>query len=677
MINQKHYQLLGYFLNAYERHFFYRELAEFMRVSERSVRNYIVELNALLAEKSTCQILSAPDKSLYLSGTEKDRWKLMESLNHLDLRQYSLSHEERILAIILLLLSSHQSTVQSLSDELCTSKKTCLNDMKSVFSEFEKTGVLCRNTGRGYTLDISERFRRELIVRKLSSQIDVADTGGGQTGFTSWIYQYFHLDSRKTLFPTIMNWQSQNGLFLEGHQFDRFWLFIAVMLFRVQRKHFVQKAILNSEQSHDSDKLTLGEDLGNRLSQSFQIEIPPTEVLYITELIERIVFPESSNDYWCGVDMQLEIKVFLVGVSQRLRIDVSKDALLQERLVKHIKTSLQLLAKGEPLTSHFKHELTQQNPQLYLAVKDSISILERSFHCQYGDDAISFIMLHIIAAVERSLISQPVRAFVVCNAGVATGLYLVERLRNYCRLEILASIPAYKLDAALTTMIPKPDMIISTIPLPDQPLPVITIPVLPPERDLMAVQAMINHIQEERCKLVCSSALVQDLPQDHTPASSWTLEDIFHPSCIEPMCTASTWQDAIRAAGQLLQQQGYISKGYIDAMIQNVESNGPYIVFFPGIALAHAVPPEPDVLFQASIVRLVNPVHFGHEANDPVRYVIAFVSSDQQENTEKMFSMINLLSNAKQVQPLISAVTPEEFLQAFKTPHRKREDPLA
>lgn len=665
-MNQKHYQLLGYFLNAYGRRFFYHELAELMQVSERSVRNYISELNDFLAARNLCQIVSAPDKSLFLSGSETDRWRLLESLNSLDLRQYSLSHEERTLAIYLLLVSSQQATVQSLSDELCISKKTCLNDMKHVIAEFEKSGVVCKNTGRGYTLDISERFRRELIVRKLFGRMDISGSGGSHSGITTWINQYFHLDSRKALLPAIMSWQGQNGLILEGHQFDRFWLFIAVALFRIQRRHFVQLAMLRSEQTHDSDELALAEDLAKRLTECFHVEIPQTEVLYITELIERIVFPESSSDYWCGVDMQLVVKVFLVGVSQRLQIDIAKDTFLQDRLVTHIKTSLQLLSSGEPLTNHFKYELTQQNPQLYLAVKENICILERSFHCKYGEDAITFVMLHIIAAVERDLVSQPVRAFVVCNAGVATGLYLVERLRNYCRLDILASLPAYKLEAALSTADPKPDLIISTIPLPDQKLPVMTIPALPSEQDLMAVQSTINHIQEDRCKFLSSSTLQNSFPEEYMPHSAWTLRDIFPAHSIDPQCNADTWQDAIRAAGQLLLKQHHIGESYIEEMIQNVEVNGPYIVFFPGIALAHAAPPCPDAAFHASIVRLTQPVRFGHETNDPVRYVIAFVSSDQKENNEKMFAMINLLSSAKRLQPLVSAVTPEEFLLAFE-----------
>ena len=49
--------------------------------------------------------------------------------------------------------------------------------------------------------------------------------------------------------------------------------------------------------------------------------------------------------------------------------------------------------------------------------------------------------------------------------------------------------------------------------------------------------------------------------------------------------------------------------------------------------------------------------------NDPVYYVIAFISSDHERNHEKIFSLISLFSNARRLQSFINAETPEEFLE--------------
>ena len=150
-------------------------------------------------------------------------------------------------------------------------------------------------------------------------------------------------------------------------------------------------------------------------------------------------------------------------------------------------------------------------------------------------------------------------------------------------------------------------------------------------------------------------------------ATFCSLPEIFSDHLILPDCYADTWQDALRQAGNLLVRAGHCTDKYVDEMIRNVEINGPYFVFFPGIALAHAAPPSPDTDFRASIIRLHTPVPFHHENNDPVYYVIAFVSSDKQENHDKLFSLINLFSDAHLLQSFINAETPKEFLRLFNS----------
>ncbi|MGS0652272.1 PTS sugar transporter subunit IIA, partial [Staphylococcus arlettae] len=50
------------------------------------------------------------------------------------------------------------------------------------------------------------------------------------------------------------------------------------------------------------------------------------------------------------------------------------------------------------------------------------------------------------------------------------------------------------------------------------------------------------------------------------------------------------WSEAIDIAAQPLLNQRYFDQPYITAMINSVESLGPYIVIAPEIAIAHARP---------------------------------------------------------------------------------------
>lgn len=52
----------------------------------------------------------------------------------------------------------------------------------------------------------------------------------------------------------------------------------------------------------------------------------------------------------------------------------------------------------------------------------------------------------------------------------------------------------------------------------------------------------------------------------------------------------STWQEAIEISSENLIKEGYITKDYIDKMIENVIEFGPYIVIAPQIAMPHSRP---------------------------------------------------------------------------------------
>ena len=51
---------------------------------------------------------------------------------------------------------------------------------------------------------------------------------------------------------------------------------------------------------------------------------------------------------------------------------------------------------------------------------------------------------------------------------------------------------------------------------------------------------------------------------------------------------AEDWKEAIRMAASPLLENGSIRASYIDAMIHNVEVNGPYIVIMPDVAMPHS-----------------------------------------------------------------------------------------
>ena len=126
--------------------------------------------------------------------------------------------------------------------------------------------------------------------------------------------------------------------------------------------------------------------------------------------------------------------------------------------------------------------------------------------------------------------------------------------------------------------------------------------------------------------------------------------------------TAETWQEAVRAAGALLEHAGVADRDYTESMIDNVETNGPYIVVAPGFAFAHARPSPAVHRTGMSWVRLAQPVAFGHKTNDPVTLVVALAATDAGAHNTAMAELAKVLGNTQQRAALDAAATPAELL---------------
>jgi ascorbate PTS system EIIA or EIIAB component len=143
------------------------------------------------------------------------------------------------------------------------------------------------------------------------------------------------------------------------------------------------------------------------------------------------------------------------------------------------------------------------------------------------------------------------------------------------------------------------------------------------------------------------------------------LAELLTARCVALGVTAGSWQASVRTAGRLLERAGIADRAYTDAMIANVDANGPYIVVAPGFAFAHARPSEAVHRTGMSFVRLAEPVRFGHKTNDPVTLVVALAATDTTAHTTAMAELAGMLGDPARRRALDDAATADEVLAAL------------
>lgn len=139
--------------------------------------------------------------------------------------------------------------------------------------------------------------------------------------------------------------------------------------------------------------------------------------------------------------------------------------------------------------------------------------------------------------------------------------------------------------------------------------------------------------------------------------------------CIALDVNAATWEEAVLAAGGLLEKAGIAGPAYTGSMIDNVETNGPYIVVAPGFAFAHARPSPAVHCTGISWVRLAQPVAFGHKTNDPVDLVVALAATDAKAHASAMAELAKVVGSPDKRAALNTAANPAEVLDILGGTH--------
>ncbi|MCI6271541.1 MAG: PTS sugar transporter subunit IIA [Erysipelotrichaceae bacterium] len=110
---------------------------------------------------------------------------------------------------------------------------------------------------------------------------------------------------------------------------------------------------------------------------------------------------------------------------------------------------------------------------------------------------------------------------------------------------------------------------------------------------------------------------------------------------------AKDWKDAIKKACEPLLNEGKIKETYVDGIIENVIKSGPYIVIAPHVAIPHTHPDKGVIENAIGICVLKNPIKFGNEANDPVKYLFTLAAISGNKHIESLSSLALLLEDEK------------------------------
>lgn len=126
--------------------------------------------------------------------------------------------------------------------------------------------------------------------------------------------------------------------------------------------------------------------------------------------------------------------------------------------------------------------------------------------------------------------------------------------------------------------------------------------------------------------------------------------------------SVDSWEDAIKIGAQPLLDNGNIKAEYIQAMIDSVHKNGPYMVLVDHIAMPHARPEMGVVKTGMSFLKIKNGVDF-HQTDEKVYLFFTLAAADSDGHQDAIADLADLFDDEEKMEKMIKGdVTEDEIL---------------
>lgn len=662
------------------------DLAEKFKVSQRTIRNDLNDINDILRENNL-EELELKSGGKIVCG--EDFRKILEFTMEEDFYSYKLSKEERIqVASALLVNSSEYITLSKIAETLFVSRATIINDLNAIKEYIKKANLeVLSHPNKGLRVEGKESDKRLFLMRLKG----MSDESGTNEMAEKVVERQISIQAgNKITLQKILNEQEHtHNCFLTDDSFEKILCYLGIMMNRNMQGEYMEQ-----RRKNQTSKYIMAQDILKYISQYCHTNTTEDEVQFLSELLALARYFKNASKRKDAPKVQTLTRLVIEQISDELGINLNDDYEFFENLSNHLTSVLaekHITYPDNPVID----EVLEESQDVVHAVGKVSSTLNRYTGRTFTDSDIAYIAVHVCAALERRKNKEVAfHVIVACHAGIGTSQLLLEKLKkhfNFQIVDIVSSHDAKNLEEG------KADFIISTVPLKGCKLDYVVVSPLLNDEDYIRVGNKIDTLRNSRnlpsrieTHEVTAKGMIEALGPvvyEAVPDEAEALmkkirktvrmyfrqpveaeEDIFAPylhhllpaSHIALDVECKDWKEAVRICGNALYEKGYIEERYIEAMIDNIEENGPYVVISPGFAVPHEGLEMGSIKVGMYLIRLKNPVPFGVEEFDPVEFICCMSAVDHKAHLKAFFNLVNMLKNVSFKEALHECKTEEE-----------------
>ncbi|TLS35212.1 BglG family transcription antiterminator [Pseudalkalibacillus caeni] len=672
-----------------------KDLVAKMNVSQRTIYYDLDQINSWLKEQNLEPIENKHGEGLYLPDTSKSELILQKD-EGFDDWQYQLSKQEReVLIKAKILLEEQDASMQNFMDLTDMSRGTVAKVLKIVKDEFRQAGLkLYYQKGSGYRLSGPEEAKRKVLSNILATIFSHPEWQNVRNKVHQMIEPGTESSSQETdqrliVRNLIFEAEQKLGLTLTDEMVEILSLQILMIMKRIQLQKYIvveseEKKVLQQTDAYQATLL-----ITNKLKDLWEVSFPDDEICFIT--MKLLGSKVQHDDFSRYTERELsglrDVVHRMISDFQLYSCVVFDDKKgLEENLISHIKPTFYRLKYGVKIANDLASSIQENYQDIFHLTKRVMEHLEHYIGESIPDEEVAYITLHFGGWLtkEKKQVETKYRAIIVCENGIGTSYMLRTQLENLIAgLNVIntMSIREYQ------SIEPNADVVFSTNYIKAKDIPVIHVPAILTNVEKEQIIRRMNELFKTKQIEKDSIDMVMDVIEQYATIhqkdelkrelvhllekNTSMLKELRKPMLNELLTEqtiqfkdyVSSWETAIETAAQPLIEQQSIQPQYIQAMIDNVNELGPYIVIAPGIAIPHARPEAGVEKLGMSFLRLKEPVYFSDKDKHRVQLVIILAAIDNQTHLKALAQLTEMLSVEENVERLISASDPESVIE--------------
>ncbi|MBC1970002.1 BglG family transcription antiterminator [Listeria marthii] len=638
------------------------KLQEELGISKRTLQYDVEKINKELDNIGLDGIQSVRGQGYYLLEEEKSTMKEILENREASHKVFSAS-ERRIRILFFLLVTDARVIIDTINECNEVSRNTSLQDIKQLklaLKQFNLELIYDRKNGNMVLGD--ERSIRQFFIHYCmnNEEIATADQLLDLMKINPMIKNQELFPNLDTIFEILAVTEKKIGIRYTDEVIER----IGIMIFFFKER-MKRDCYLNEKEEHEVESFDIAQEIYEQLQQTEDFSINHAEITYLGKLL--LGASRLNDDAAATGKLDIIVEKIIAEFERLACVNFEDHRNLKKDLLLHLQPAYYRLKFQIEWINPLRTDIKQSYSDVYEITKKSLEPLEDLLGETIPEDEVAYVTILFGGYLSRknNTLVERKKLLIVCSKGVGTSRMIERQLSQLLgeRVEILEPISIREFEKGLYA----PDFIVSTLPIMEPKAPVFIVsPILTEAQKQQLMKAIAPHILqkdsdarmlssvldvvdqyakvEDREKLAAKlKSVLFQVQSDSQLERSPTLEELLPKERITFQESVADWREAIQVASKSLQQEGYISRNYQQAMIENIEKLGPYIVIAPGIALPHASVDDGAYRVGMSLLRLDKPVSFSSKAKDQVRLIIVLASIDSYTHINALSQLTNLI----------------------------------